>query len=32
MTTRITGGTIVTEEKTFKGDVFIRDGRIVEVR
>ena len=29
MTTRITGGTIVTEEKMYKGDIFIRDGRLV---
>ena len=29
MTTRIIGGTIVTEEKLYRGDLFIRDGRFV---
>ena len=30
MTTRITGGTVVTEDKMYRGDLFICDGKIVD--
>ena len=31
MTTLIRGGTIVTEERLFRGDILIKDGRIAEI-